>query len=60
MRLFERLPWCERIFIDGWDHGIRDAAMSVERLLDRHAGAAIPRAEVERLASRLRAELEEA
>lgn len=43
MRLFERLPWCERIFGNGWDEGIRDASISVERLLARHGGSAIPR-----------------
>jgi len=59
MSLFERLPWCERIYSDGWDEGIREAVMSVENLLDLHGGPAVPRAEVERLAARLRAELED-
>jgi hypothetical protein len=60
MSFFERLPWCERIFSDGWDEGIREAVMSVDRLPETHGGPAVPRADVERLAARLRAELEDA
>jgi hypothetical protein len=60
MSFFERLPWCQRVYGDGWDEGIRNAVMSVEILLDKHGGPAIPRTEVEQLAARLRAELEDA
>jgi hypothetical protein len=60
MSLFERLPWHERVFTNGWNEDIRDAVLSVEMLPDGHPGSAIPRAEVERLAARLSADLEDA
>lgn len=60
MRLFERMPWSQRIYGDGWDNGIQDAVWSVEWFLQQHDGPTVPRTEVERLAADLRAELEDA
>ena len=61
--VLERVPLVGRLFrrlyVEGWDDGIRDAAHSVDYLLEKHSEATIPRAAVKALAARLHAELEE-
>lgn len=60
--VLERLPllgrWFRRTYVEGWDAGIRDAAYSVDYLLELHSEATLPRAAVKDLAARLYAELE--
>lgn len=61
--VLERVPllgrWLRRRYVEGWDNGIRDAAYSVDYLLEQHSEATIPRAAVKDLSARLYAELEE-
>jgi hypothetical protein len=60
LRLLDHIsPW-HRGYIEGWDDGINDAAQDLEILLQQHDGDVIPRARIEALAARLRAELDDA
>lgn len=56
-RLLDRItPW-RRGYMAGWDDGNRSAVQDLEILLEEHDGDVIPRAEIEAVAARLRAEL---